>query len=308
MSALTESYVQEVVRRVPADQRDDIANELRATIADAVDAHDAPDPKAAERAVLTEMGDPIRLAARYADRPLTLIGPELYPTYVRVLTVLLGVALPAVTAVSVVLDVLDGGGIGPAIGTAVGTVLTVGAQMIAWLTLVFAGVERFGDRRLARPWTPDDLREASRPDAVTRGAVAVVAWDALLLGLIVWQRAAEPYRVDGERMQVLDPALWSGWIWPIIAGFVALIAVNTVPIVRRRWTVPLACGHAAAQALVTLPLAWVVHRHEIFNPDLLAALDDKDWTIPDTSYTVMTVIILVIGASDTYGAFRKALR
>ncbi|MEV5826625.1 hypothetical protein AB0L25_13700 [Spirillospora sp. NPDC052242] len=308
MSALTGRYVQEVVRRVPADQRDDIAGELRATIADAVDARDEPDRAAAERAVLTEMGDPIRLAARYADRPLTLIGPGLYPTYVRVLTVLLGAALPAVTIAMMVLDVLDGAGIGAAIGTGVGTVITVGAQMVAWLTLVFAAVERFGARSLPRTWTPDDLSAPRRPDDGGRAAIAVVVWDALLLGLIVWQRTAEPYRADGERMQVLAPDLWSGWMWPIVAGLVALIAVNLVRVARRGWTVPLAAWHAAAQALVTLPLAWVVYRQDILNPEFLAAVNGDDWTTPDSFYTAVTLIVLAIGASDAFGAFRKAIR
>ncbi|MBE1531965.1 HAAS signaling domain-containing protein [Actinomadura algeriensis] len=306
--ALTESYVQEVVRRVPADQRDDIAGELRATIADAVDAHEASDRAAAERAVLTEMGDPIRLAARYADRPLTLIGPDLYPTYVRVLTVLLGVALPAVTIVTMVLDVLDGAGIGAAIGTGVGTVLTVGAQMIAWLTLVFAGVERFGVRGAAQEWTPGDLPGPRRPDEGRRSAIVTIAFEALMLGLIVWQATAEPYRADGERMQVLDPDLWSGWMWPIVAGLVAVIAVNVVRVVRHDWTVPLAGWHAAAQALVTLPLAWVVYQQDILNPEFVAAVNGDDWTTPDSFYTAVTLIVLAIGVSDTYGAFRKALR
>jgi hypothetical protein len=58
MSTLTDRYVHEVVRRIPVDQRDDVAAELRTTIADTVDARDSGD---AERDVLTEMGDPIRL-------------------------------------------------------------------------------------------------------------------------------------------------------------------------------------------------------------------------------------------------------
>ncbi|MFC9686866.1 HAAS signaling domain-containing protein [Streptomyces sp. NPDC056948] len=109
-SALTDRYVAEVVRRIPADQRGDVADELHATIADTVEARGQADSEAAEREVLTEMGDPIRLAAQYADRPLALIGPGFYPTYIRLLTVLLSTVLPVVTAVSAVLDVLDGQG------------------------------------------------------------------------------------------------------------------------------------------------------------------------------------------------------
>lgn len=153
---LTDRYVALVVRRIPADQRGDVADELRATIADTVEARGPAGPEAAEREVLTEMGDPIRLAARYTDRPLALIGPALYPTYIRLLTVLLSTVLPVVTAVSAVLDVLDGQGAGEVIGGAVGAVLSLSTQMIAWLTVVFALVERSGKRAgtVGRPRTP----------------------------------------------------------------------------------------------------------------------------------------------------------
>ncbi|MGW4107442.1 hypothetical protein [Streptomyces sp. NPDC004976] len=39
---LTERYVHEVVRRLPADQRDDMAQELRATIADTIEGRGGP--------------------------------------------------------------------------------------------------------------------------------------------------------------------------------------------------------------------------------------------------------------------------
>ncbi|MFV2177353.1 hypothetical protein ACFHW2_35390 [Actinomadura sp. LOL_016] len=307
-SALTESYVQEVVRRVPADQRDDLAGELRATIADAVDGHADDDRAAAERAVLTEMGDPIRLAARYADRPLTLIGPELYPAYVRVLRLLLGGVLPFVTILLMVLEALDGANVGQVIAAGVGAVLAVGAQMIAWLTVVFAAVERVGDRTAPRAWTPDDLSEPRRPDEGLRGACAAVVWDALLLFLLVWQHTTEPYRVDGARLQVVDPDLWSGWIWPVVAGLVALITVNLVRIARRGWTLPLAACHAAAQALLTLPLAWIVYRQDFFNPEFLAEVDGVNWTDHDSAYTAVALIILAIGVSEAVGCFRKVRR
>ncbi|MFJ1679629.1 hypothetical protein ACIODT_32540 [Streptomyces sp. NPDC088251] len=166
---LTDRYVVEVVRRIPTDQRGDVADELRATIADTVEARGPADPATAERGVLTEMGDPIRLAARYAGRPLALIGPELYPTYVRLLTVLLSTVLPVVTAMSAVLDVLDGQGVGEVIGGAVGAVLTVGAQMIAWLTVVFAlsSGPASGPARSAEPGRPTTC-----PTATCRGSVA----------------------------------------------------------------------------------------------------------------------------------------
>ena len=49
---------------------------------------------AAERAVLTDLGDPDKLAAGYTDRPLHLIGPRYYLDWWRLLKLLLWIVLP----------------------------------------------------------------------------------------------------------------------------------------------------------------------------------------------------------------------
>ncbi|WP_329086623.1 MULTISPECIES: HAAS signaling domain-containing protein [unclassified Streptosporangium] len=309
-NTLTERYVHEVVRRIPADQRDEIAMELRATIVDTVEARDTTDPKSAEREVLTEMGDPIRLAARYADRPLSLIGPELYPTYTRLLVILLATVLPLFVAASVVIDVLDGNDLGSVIGGGVGALLTVGAQMIAWLTVMFALVERFRRRNGAvasiPTWTPDDLPDVQRPDKPVAKAYAAAVWEMLLIGLIVWQHIAEPYRADGVRLQALDPGLWSGWIWPILVGLAGLTVLNLIR-AAREWTITLAAWHAVATALFALPLAWILYRHQFFNPDFLTALDGVLW-VPDAFYTVTILGVLAVSVSEVFKRFRETRR
>ena len=308
-NTLTERYVREVVRRLPAGQRGDIAAELRTTIADTAEARGAADPAAAEREVLTEMGDPIRLAARYADRPLALIGPELYPAYIRLLKVLLATVLPIVTAVMVVIDVLENGDVGSAIGAGIGAVLAVGGQMLAWLTVVFALIDRSQRRgqMVTDTWSPDDLPDLPRDDRRGAGAYAAAAWNALLIGLIVWQHTAEPYRADGERLQVLDPDLWDGWIWPILLGLAAIVVLELVQVAQGGWTVPLACGYAVAELVTALPLAWIFYDQMILNPDFVAAVSE-DWTIPDAFYTISALVVLAIRATEAVKRFREAIR
>lgn len=314
-NTLTERYVQEVVRRIPADQRDDIAAELRTTIADTVDAHGSADADSAEREVLTEMGDPIRQAARYAGRPLALIGPDFYPAYTRLLTVLLSTVLPVVTIAVTALDIAENSDIGSAIGTGVATLLMVGSQMIAWLTLVFALVERGRNREdrtttSTRTWTPDDLPEDRQKDKHGAGACASMIWHALLAGAIVWQHVAEPYRTDGagrkgEHLEILDPGLWSGWIWPVLAGLAALVVVELVRVASRGWTVALASCFAVAEAVFALPLAWMLHRQMFFNQAFLTDFN-KDWTTPDTFYNGVAFVVLISGVLSVARRFRAA--
>lgn len=306
-NTLTERYIQEVVRRIPADQRDDVADELRATIADTVEAREDESPEAAERAVITEMGDPIRLAARYADRPLALIGPDFYPAYVRLLKMLMTVVLPIVVVVVVAVDAFDDNNIGHLIGTGVGAALNVGAQMFAWLTVVFAlidRVRRHEDVKKSVEWTPDTLPELREPDKGGPTAVAAIVWYAFMAGAIVWQHFAEPWTLDdGTRTQVLDPALWSNWIWPILAGLAAMAALEVIRIVQRGWTMTLVIAYAVAEAVFALPLAWIFYDHRIMNPEFLNDVNG-DWTTPDAFYTVAAVVVIAVSATETYKRFK----
>ncbi|MFC9976239.1 permease prefix domain 1-containing protein [Spirillospora sp. NPDC127200] len=308
-NTLTERYVHEVVRRIPADQRADIADELRATIADTVEAHRDADPAAAEREVLTEMGDPVRLAARYAGRPLALIGPELYPSYLRLLRLLLGMVLPLIVLGAMAVDLLDGEGAGAVVGAGVGAFFVAGAQLIAWPTVVFALVERFrrdgGPRSDPYPWTPDDLPEVPGSEGRGRSGVMSAVWNALLLGLLVGQHVAEPVRVGGDRLPILDPALWSGWIWPILGGLAALAVLDLVRVAMRGQTLPLAVAYAAAEALFALPLAWVLYEHMFFNPEFLSRVNGG-LTVRDEFYTLTALGVLIVSGHAVFQYFRAA--
>jgi hypothetical protein len=311
MDTLTERYVQEVVRRIPAASREDVGRELRATIADTLEARDEPDRTAAERAVLAEMGDPIRLAARYADRPLALIGPDLYPTYVRVLTMLLATVLPVVVVVSMVADLLEHNDLGGAIGSGIGSVITVGAQIFAWLTLAFFLLSRYQhreDRAGTTTWTPDALRPARRIDRSAAAPIVSAAWHAVLAGLLVWQQLAQPYRAaNGDRLPVLDPTLWSGLAWSILLALLALVALDLHRAFGRVPDTPWVVGYLVAEAAFTLPLAWAVRDRAIFDPRFLDEVNG-DWTVPAAWYTGAALIILAIGAAGVVKRARESRR
>ncbi|GIG64050.1 permease prefix domain 1-containing protein [Phytomonospora endophytica] len=308
-NTLTERYVQEVVRRIPADQRTDVADELRATIADTAEAREDETPEAAERAVITEMGDPIRLAAKYADRPLALIGPDLYPAYIRLLVVLMSTVLPIAVLAVVVIDALDGdNSVGSLIGAAIGGVLTIGGQMFAWLTVIFALIDRMRRTDAAAKslvWTPDMLPALRRaPDKGGLAAYASVVWYASLIAAIVWQHAAAPYRLDdGSQVEVLNPALWSNWIWPIIGGLAVMAALEIVRIVRRGWTLALVIAYTVADLVFALPLAWIFYDRQILNPEFLADFNGE-WTTPAAFYSGAAIVVIAVSVTEAYKRFR----
>lgn len=104
---LIERYVVEVGRHLPRQQRVDVQTELRSLLQDMVeDRAQTKVEKADEEvitAVLLEMGHPEKVAASYQTRPQYLIGPQLFPIFKIVVTVV-AVVLTAVTLFGVVLS------------------------------------------------------------------------------------------------------------------------------------------------------------------------------------------------------------
>lgn len=127
-TSLTDRYIQEVARRLPEEQRADIAAELRGTIADTIDgrlARDGLDETTAERAVLQELGDPSLLAMKYRDRPLYLIGPELFPAYWALLRRLIPLVPLIIGAIVLAAGLLSGEPAEVAAGNTVSAIIQV---------------------------------------------------------------------------------------------------------------------------------------------------------------------------------------
>ncbi len=140
MTTLTDRYVAATLRSVPAPRREEIATELRASIQDMIEGRTdgGEETAAAEREVLTELGDPAQLAARYADRRLQLIGPRYYLAWERLLKLLLSF-IPAMVGLLVgLVAATDGKSVGAAVGAGFATAFEVAVQIAFWVTLVFA--------------------------------------------------------------------------------------------------------------------------------------------------------------------------
>ena len=81
-SSLTDRYVNATVRSLDDEQRAEVERELRTTIEDMIDGRlqaGAPSRPDAEREVLVELGDPVRLAAGYSGPPAVPHRPHRLP-------------------------------------------------------------------------------------------------------------------------------------------------------------------------------------------------------------------------------------
>ena len=169
---LIDLYVAEVGRHLPRKQRADIETELRSALEDAVEDEARTQGRPADEAlaadVLRRYGAPEKTAASYLP-PRYLIGPELFPTYIRVVGIVAG-------AVVLALAVAFGAELGtsPEMRANVGAAfLQTATQMwsavfggAAVVTLIFAIFQWTSSRVLPPPkaWDPALLKEKPEHD------------------------------------------------------------------------------------------------------------------------------------------------
>jgi hypothetical protein len=314
MTTLTDRYVWAVLRAVPQAKRTDLEPEIRALVADAVDAHAGhASPETAERAALVELGDPDALAAQYMDTTRFLIGPRLYPEWERLLRLLLPIVVPiagiAVTAVGWV----SGKPVGEAIVSGLGVAFNVAVQLAFWFTLVFAIAERTGSPvapMTGQPWSPDQLPELPAPDRMSLGeTVASIAFYVFMVVAIAWVQIATPIQVDGTGYPLFDPATWAWWLWYVLAVIVAEIVFAIALYLRGRWTWAYATVNAFLNAAFAIPAVYLLQEGLLFNDELVAAIDAQasgDWFTTTVAITIVVIVLItVIDAAD---GFRKAWR
>lgn len=328
---LTDRYVDAAMRTVPEAQRADLAAELRGSIEDQIDARiaDGEERDAAERAVLTELGDPDELAAQYTDRPLWLIGPRYYLEWWRLLKLLLWI-VPACAAFGLSLAMaLGGSSFGEIVGAVVPLLLTVIVHLAFWITLVFAIVERSKSKLPAMPsvtiatpggrnrltargfmeeWNPDMLPEP-RPRGVGFGdMVASLAFLAIMVGVVLWDLfvgfiPAEP------GLSFLDPGLWPWWIIALFVVMALEAALAVVVYAVGHWTITLAVINGILNLVIAVPALWLLFEGRLINPAYFPTILGDGGAEVGAIVAVSTGFVIAgVAVWDTVDAALKAVR
>lgn len=301
-NSLAERYVHATLRSVPEARRDEIGRELRSSIADMVEARTANGEPAdhAERAVLTELGDPGALAAQYADRPLHLIGPRYFLTYWRLLLKLLTWLPVSVALVVLTIEMIRTGDSPNAIGDAVGAGVQVALHVVFWTTLAFAILERVDVDPGLPGWTVDDLPDVQEGRQVTFvDTVASVVFLVVLGVVLVGQNFRSWVRgPSGDDVAVLDPDLWSaGWLPLLLGVLVVNIGLEVWKYRAGRWTWPIAGLAVAVSAAFALPVAWLASQDALFNPAFVDAVGMSDRVLGYVADGIVAGAVVVVLAA-----------
>lgn len=306
-TTLTERYIAAAMRTVPEAQRGDLATELRGSIDDQIDARveGGEDRADAERTVLTELGDPDKLAAGYTGRPLHLIGPKYFLDWLRLVKLLLWIAVPAVAFALALAQALGGASLGEIVGSAIGAAISVAVNVLFWVTLVFAIMERNGAKTLSDRWTLDDLPEPRQRGAGVGDVVGAFIGLLAAAAALMWDHFIG--FVPG-----MDVSFFSESLWPVGVTYALLIlAADAILLIvvhaARRWTPALAIVSALLTVALAGPAIWLLANGQLLNPEFFPTILPSGG---EDVQGIMTVIIgFAIAGSAIWGiidTFRKA--
>lgn len=183
-----ERYLYDVVRRLPEKQRKDIEKELRTLIEDMLEERQG-DREEDIKEVLSELGDPAKLAMKYRGEEAHLIGGEYYALYCQLLKLVLicvgiGVAISVVVHWVVQLP-LQGGAVDNVVDSFVSLASLPGAllETFGFVTLVFFVMERNQVKlQKKEPWSLEKLTQIPGEKAVISKGDSIVG---VLVGVFV---------------------------------------------------------------------------------------------------------------------------
>lgn len=324
LSDLTDRYVREALRGIPARQRERVDQELRASIADAVDARleagwaagELTASAAAEREVLTELGDPDRLAAAYTNHSFQLIGPALYFDWRKLMTVVLSSIVPLIFLLIAGIGFLTGRGPMTALGGAFVATVTITVHVLFWTTLGFAVVERIlpradtGGGQLRRRWTLEALQDTSTERVDFGLLIGGVTLTAFLASLLVLSQEFSPV-IDtaGRPVPLIAPALWeSGALYLLVAIAISRIWFDLLAYYVG-WGIPQACANAVLAVLFVVPVVVLLVSGQLLNPRFFSAIGWSYGASPVGGLTwVIVSAVAVLGLIDVVQGFVRGIR
>ncbi|MFB7641603.1 HAAS signaling domain-containing protein [Peribacillus butanolivorans] len=325
---LIELYIQEVTRRLPEKNREDIALELQSTIEDMLpDDYTEQDVKE----VLLKLGDPVTLASGYRDRPMHLIGPRYYDVYISLLKMILPIAavisLIALIGENVFGDIGEKTIIEVVImltGKGIAGIISTGIQVFFWLTLLFAILERTDTSKDQMPltkslkrWTPEDLKHIPNiskkkviPKIEIFGSLlaisifAAVYFNAAnLLGVYEGRNNGLIFVTPSFNQEVLNS------YWPLIFCIIFLGVILAIyKLLVGQWTLKLALINAIYQLLSTITFIIIISNPNLFTHEFITYISNlfsiNEWK--SSIYWGVILIDVFFTVLESYKGFRKA--
>ncbi|MGB2894620.1 MAG: hypothetical protein WBB65_00475 [Anaerolineales bacterium] len=243
---LIDRYVAAVGQRLPSKIRADVERELRSSLLDAVEDQARELGGSADEAlvktILRGMDHPEKMAARYSASQY-LVGPRLYPAFLKVTRIVLIVMAALFVFGLLAGSYKSGQGISLAtIGASLASLYMSIFASIGFLLAVFAILERYvlnGHKPEEKDWDPDKLPQVKDLDIVSpvsavMGIFSAVAGIALINFFPEWVGVSYFRAGAWHHISALTPAFMP-YVLPTNLILGALILLNLVLLRRGTW-------------------------------------------------------------------------
>ncbi|MEC2549703.1 hypothetical protein P9W96_31150 [Bacillus cereus] len=327
---LIDLYIQEVAKRLPEKNREDITLELRSTIDDMLpEDYNEKDVKS----VLEKLGSPVSLANGYLDRPMHLIGPRYFDVYTTLLKMIIPIAA-VIALISMVAENFIGYSGDQAvlnvilqlIGKGIGEIFEVSLHVFFWLTVVFVILERTDKDKGIEPlttslkkWTPDDLKNISyipKKKAISKFEVfGGLMWTAVWATLYFYANyLVGVYNGTANGLKFVSPTFNQEVLlqyWPIVVIMIVFeICISLYKLVQGQWTQRLAIGNAILQIAGTIVFIVIVVNPHVFNAGFITYLANA-FTISSEEFKTWLIgggifFYMLSAAINIFDGFRKA--
>jgi hypothetical protein len=308
-------YISEVIRYLPQKSQSEIKKELTTNILDMVDELTAGGmaEKDAVVTVLSKMGNPRLLADQYLDKKAYLIGPRYYPTYLMIAKIVSGaVALGITVALSVQYLFSADASIIQTIVQWLGSVFMGVIQAVAWVTLIFAGVERFEEIGVLKnvdveldDWSVKDLPKSQRNSKKSDRIEGLVGFLFAIIFLILLNTRLElfgAYIFDQGTLKEIVPIFnlqtASTWI-PLVSIAIAFNAVSDgIAMAMRNQTRNTMWFRLVLSLLSFIFFAYVLINGNIFNVDLAAQIAPNSDELQNLwTWTQRNIVVIIVAAN-----------
>lgn len=316
---MIERYIYAVTKKLPKDNRKEISNELRRLISERMRRLDntlSEEEKMMK--VLTDLGDPKKLANQYRNKERYLIGPKYFEKYIMVmkivmLSIFFGLSLvhgfSILFEVNSVLDMLGG---------YIGSLLSALMQGAAWVTGVFALLEyneiSLEHEEKEEPWNPNQLRAVPNEKArISRGeSIFSIVFSTIFLTLFFFSPGAIGiYYFIGDNMNFIPLFnLQALAVFQILIFIVFTfdILIEMLKIIQGRWSRNLAIIVTALNILSALILIYALSNVAIWNEEITVRFEEF-LTIPFDRLIIFTIIIIVMTTIvESVSALYKGIR
>ena len=173
---LLDLYLDQIRQSLPPRNREDILKEISSTLMDMIeDRNPNPGEKASEetvKEVLREFGSPRKVATQFGAQNY-LIGPRMFPIYLKVLRIVM-IVVAAFNVIGLIVAIVNQSGFNngmlEAILQVVGSLISSLFTTFGIVTLSFAGIERATPEevkvKINQKWDPEDLLQEEDQDQV----------------------------------------------------------------------------------------------------------------------------------------------